>query len=225
MNANDTRDEQTAAQPMTRRERPYWVTAVAIIAVVAVIVVGGVWLANRFRPQVSVEPAPPLPAAVATTAPRVTQAPAAKVAVAAAVTPTPTLPGGLRIGNSPLEREIEAAYLRYWDVLAQAYFDLDGSHLTEVMAGEELRQTQEQIQQLKSQGRAAKVDVVHQMAFVKVAPESAQLYDQYLNRSVFLDTVTKEELKTSQPPTKEKLLFSMEKRDGQWKVVEGVRHE
>ena len=197
----------------------FWKVGLALLALIVVLIGGAFLLNQRLRPRVGIEPAP---TAVART--EVTPAPA-KSAPGPASTPTATLPGGLRVRSSPLEREIEAAYLHYWDVLAQAYLDLDASHLTEVMAGDELRRTQEQIQQLKAQGRAARLDVVHQMAFVKVSPERAEIYDQYLNRSVFLDAATKEELKTSQPPTTEKLSFTLEKTGSTWKVVEGVRHD
>ncbi len=216
----DDNVDQTASV-VERQPLAFWKVGLGLLALILVIVAAAVLLNQRLRPQVGIEPAPtPLPAVAATQGPEAT-----KVAAVAAVMATPTLPGGLRIGNSPLEREIEAAYLHYWDVRTQAYLALDSSRLPEVMANDELTRNQKQIADLKAQGRAAKLDVEHQIAFAKVAPDSAIVYDEYLNKSVFVDMVTKEELKTSEPPEREKISFDMQKIDGAWKVVGGVRHE
>jgi len=129
------------------------------------------------------------------------------------------------VATSPLEREIEAAYLHYWDVLAQAYLDTDTSHLSEVMSDPELSRQEKEIQDLKSQGRAAKLVAEHRIAFAKVSPESAVIYDEYLNRSVFVDPTTKQERPTSAPPETEKISFEMRKIDGTWRVVDGTRHD
>jgi hypothetical protein len=213
-------DDVNESLDLTETPRPsFWKVGLGLLSLVLVIVVGAFLLDQHLRPTVGIEPA-----ATANVVLGKTSLPTAIVSGSTA-TPTATPAGGLQVGNSPLEREIEAAYLRYWQVLTRAYLELDTSQLAEVMAGDELIRTEQQIQQLKAQGRAAKLDVVHQTAFVKVAPDSAIVYDQYLNRSVFMDAATKEELKTSQPPTTEKLSFHMEKVGGVWKVVEGVRHD
>lgn len=138
---------------------------------------------------------------------------------------TPTLPGGLRLADSPLEREVQAAYLRYWDVLTEANLSLDTSRLPEVTAGRELAQAQQQVEELKAKGKAAKVDVEHRIALAKVTPDEAVVADEYLNKSVYVDPVTKAEFKTTAPPTVEKLSFTLRKIDGEWKVVEAARHD
>ncbi|MFN8472168.1 MAG: hypothetical protein U0822_08270 [Anaerolineae bacterium] len=201
-----------------RRERPYWVTGVAILAVIGVIVVAGVWLANWFRPQVSVEPAQPLPAAVATTAPRATQVPAA--AAAPSVTPTK---GRLAVANTPLEREVEAAYLNYWRVYTDAMLNLDDSHLNEVLSGDALGWVRDEVRSAKADGRPVKIDVDHAYALTRTTPTSSTVVDQYVSRSVYVDPQTKQPLPRTDPPRRVQQSFDMQKMDGMWKVVGGSR--
>lgn len=212
--------------------RPFWLIGLALLGLVAFLLVGAFLMDRQLRPRVGIN-APQ----VAATAASATDVPAAIIppTVQSTVAPTPTVvavapnategPGGLRVATSPLELEIEAAYLHYWDVLAQAYLDTDSSHLAEVMSDPELsRQTQE-ISNLKSQGKAAKLIVEHRIAFAKVSPDSAVVYDEYLNRSVFIDPATKQERPTTAQPATEKISFEMTKIDGSWKVVDATRHD
>ena len=129
------------------------------------------------------------------------------------------------MATSPLEREIEDAYLRYWDVLKQAYLNLDTSHLAEVMAGAELSRQEQDIHALQAKGRAAKLEVDHRIAFLDSSSERAIIYDEYLNRSIFVDPVSKQEIPTKEAPATQKISFEMRKIDGTWKVVDGRRHD
>ena len=214
------------------RRRPFWVVDLALLGLVVVLLVGAFLLERQSRSQVGIEsppaaatgtsPAPGAGAGVQPTA-QPAAAPAATVVVAS---PTAVESGdGLRVASSPLEREIEAAYLHYWDVLAQAYLDADTTNLPEVMSGPELGRQEQQIQDLKAQGKAAKLVAEHRIAFAKVTPDDATVYDEYLNRSVFVDPITKQEHQTSAPPETEKISFEMRKIGGTWKVVDGTRHD
>ena len=86
------------------------------------------------------------------------------------------------------------------------------------------RQEQE-VSDLRAKGRAAKLEVDHHIAFASVSPEHAVVYDEYLNRSVFVDPVTKQELSTNAPPETEKISFELQRISGTWKVVDGAQHE
>lgn len=214
--------------------RSPWLVAAGVLGVVVLGLVLAFALDRRFRPTVAVEPTRPVAVMVPTAAPRA-QGPGGATAAATgavlslAATPrpglTPTLPGGLRLADSPLEREVEAAYLHYWDVRTQAFLNLDSSRLGEVMAGDELARAEKYIQDLRSQGRAAKMDVEHRIALPKVTPDEAVVYDEYLNKSVFVDSVTKQELKTDAPVETVKVSFYLSRIDGQWKVTGGARHD
>ena len=229
-------DQDVTGQKMgqTAPQRSPWLVAAGVLGVVLLGLVLAFALDRRFRPTIVVEPTRPVAVAMPTAAPQAqatvgATAAATGMAASLAATPmpgvTPTLPGGLRLADSPLEREVEAAYLRYWDVLAEANLSLDTSRLPEVMAGRELAQAQQQIEDFKAKGKAAKVDVEHRIALAKVTPTEAVVADEYLNKSVYVDPVTKAEFKTTSPPTVEKLSFTLRKIDGQWKVVEAVRND
>lgn len=134
-------------------------------------------------------------------------------------------PPGVRVATTPLEREVEDAYLRYWDVLKLAYLTLDTSRLSEVMAGAELSRQEAAIRDLQSKGRAAKLEVDHRMVFASVSPERAVVYDEYQNRSLFIDPATKQEFATKEAPGAEKISFELRKVSGSWKVVDGTRQD
>lgn len=212
---------------MNEPSRPWWPVGLALLGLVVVLLVGAVLVARQLRPQVGVEPVPQTPAAVQPTS-AARAAPAATAAVvavptAATAATSAALPG-VRIGTSALEREIEDAYLRYWEVLKQAYLSLDTSSLGEVTAGAELARQEQQIRDLRSRGRAAKLEVDHRIAFANVSAERAVVYDEYLNRSLFVDAATKQELPTKEQPETEKISFEMRKINGTWKVVDAAQH-
>lgn len=218
-------EDVTNEQPVEKgpQRLSYWIVGAGIIGLVILLVGVALLLDRRFRPAVGTEPAVTTMAVAQPTRSALiipTSSP-----VSTSVPAIATLPPGVRVANGPLEREIEAGYLRYWDVLIQAYLNLDTSHLGEVMAGDELARVQKEILDLKAQGKAAKLDVEHRIAFAKVAPDNAIVYDEYLNKSVYVDPTTKQELKTSEPATTEKISVYMQKVDGSWKVTGGVRHD
>lgn len=155
-----------------------------------------------------------------------------------AVVPGPSGPGesavageevvqAWRSTGSPLEVEVEAAYLRFWQVRRAAYLALDESRMLEVAAGPQLAREQENIRELRAGGRAARLDVEHSspIAFIELEPERAVVYDEYVDRSRLLDLTTKREVGTAGPADVEKLSFRMERIDGTtWKVVDSARH-
>jgi hypothetical protein len=190
---------------------------------VAVLLVGGLVAGRHFRSTVGTQPAPSIaaPASPATPATVAAPAVAASPAVSAPASAVPSLP----VSTDPLALEIEQAYLHYWDVRSQAFFNLDPTHLPEVMAGAELSRELQQMKDMQAQGRAGKVDVEHHILLGKVTPTSAVVYDEYLNRSVFVDASTKQVIPTSSPPITEKVSYEMQKIDGTWKVVDGAQHD
>lgn len=232
MSPDETLGEtQAGVDVSTGPRRPYWAVGLVLLAVVIVVLTAAFLLDRQLRPRVGIEATATTPAlAQAATPPTAALSPtvpaaATPAAPAAAVPTVAASPTGLPVASSPLEREIEEAYLRYWDVLTQAYLNLDTSRLSEVMSGAELARQEQQIRDLKAQGRAAKLEAQHRIAFVQVSADHAVIYDEYLNRSIFVDPVTKQELPTKEPPATEKISFEMRKINGNWKVVDGARHD
>ena len=206
----------------TSNGRPYWPIALALVVGVAALVTAGVMLSSRFRTPVGVQPAP----SIGIAASLVASSPAAAPAVSVGTNLQSQVQPSSSTSPSPaLAKEIEQAYLHYWDVRTQAYLNDDASHLSDVMAGAELSRAEKQIEDLTSHGRAGKLDVEHHMLVVSAAPDKAVIYDEYLNKSVFLNAATKQEIATSAPPSTEKISYNLQKIDGAWKVVDGQQHD
>ena len=219
-------DMTPGASPGGSSVRHSLLLAGGLLVVVLGLLTGGYFAAQRFRGTVGTQPAPSIAAAASPAGPPVlaSTAPSASPASVAASAASSALPS-LRVATDPLSQEIEQAYLHYWDIRAQAYLTLDPSHLGEVMAGAELSREAQQVKDFQTQGHAAKLDVDHHILLAKVAPDSAVVYDEYLNRSLFVDPKTGQVIPTSDPPITEKISFNLQKIDGVWKVVDGARHE
>jgi hypothetical protein len=162
------------------------------------------------------------PTAVPTTASSPTAAAAKPTSSAATPAGTPAATAAPSV-LTPLQKEIIEGYLLYWEVRIQAYYDLDTSQLGRVMAGAELAREEQQIHDLKARGRAAKLDIDHSFRITKGTADEAEVYDEYVNRSLFVDATTKVEMPTKETPPVEKVTFQMRKLDGSWKVVDGTR--
>lgn len=197
--------------------------ALGLLFAVAVLLVGGLLASRHFSGTVGTQPAPSIAAPAPSAAPAAVTAPA--VVASPSVSTAASAGPSLRVASDPLTLEIERAYLHYWDVRTQAYLDLDTSHLGEVMAGAELERMTQQIKDLQAKGRAVKVDVDHHYLLASTAADHAVVYDEYLNRSQFVDAATKQVIATSSPPATEKVSYDLQKIDGTWKVIGGALHD
>jgi hypothetical protein len=228
-----------AASPTPEPAAPrFWRIGLLLLAGVLVLLLGAFLLDRQLRPRVGVEP---LPASNATAPPGVataarTQAPGSQPgagtttgpqATAGTGTPSPATGASSPVASSPasLQREIETAYLRFWEVRAEALFIPDASRLPEVMAGPALDREREQIDQLRARGQAAKLVVEHHIALRSAGPTTAVVYDEYVNKSYLVDAQTKEPVGTPGPGGIAKVSYVLEKIDGSWKVVDGVVYE
>jgi hypothetical protein len=227
----------------TTPARPYWLVALVLLAVVAVVLGGTLLIGRQLRPPIGIEPAPTsVPQAQATAAvaapnPQVTPTVAAPAALPTTTAPPAATQGptqspatavatvATRSTASPLEREVAAAYLRYWDVRREAYLKMDPTLLPEVMAGAELTREIDYMAELRARGRGAKIDVEHNFTVVKATSDDAEVYDQYLNKSPLIDLATGREIPLSSPPVVRKISYELKKIDGKWKVVDGTQHE
>jgi galactokinase len=208
------------------------VIAGLFVALIAVLLVGGWYAGQHFRARVGIEPA--AGASMTSGAAPATAQVAAPAAVGAASSAAPTVASAaaaspsasaFRMATSPLEQEVEQAYLHYWDVRKEAFLNLDASLLGQVEAGAKLSRDQQQVEDFKAQGHAARLDVDHRIAIVKADPSRAIVYDEYLNKSVFVDAATKQDIPTASPPATEKISVDLQKMDGVWKVVDGAQHD
>jgi hypothetical protein len=92
-----------------------------------------------------------------------------------------------------VEGEVEAAYLRSWDVYADAVYhlELDEQALAEVYAGEHLETKRSEIEGRIADGRAALVVVEHDYEIQFLDASTAAVIDQYRNHQVLIDPDTK----------------------------------
>ena len=135
---------------------------------------------------------------------------------APAVSPTPTL---------SVEQEVSEAYLHYWEVYAEAVFNLDESRLPEVMTGPDLERAREEVEALRQRGRAAKIVVEHNFVILQLDPVAgtATVRDEYANRSYEVDGNTKEMI--GKPASGAVLTdtYFLVKEGGTWKIRDGIR--
>jgi len=154
-------------------------------------------------------PSTPTKAVVASTA---TALPSA---ISTAPAPSPT-------SDPALVAEVSQAFDRYWEIRAQALLELDTTHLPEVMGGDHLRVIAQRVDELRSQNRAIKTDIDHEIHVINVNTYSARIVDDYISNSVYVDPVTRDLL--SEPTSDElRVLYQLDKSDGTWKVVDSVQ--
>lgn len=121
--------------------------------------------------------------------------------------------------RSPLVPEIVTAYLHYWDVRTQAFRSLDPTRLPDVLADPALSQDRDRIAQLRNLRQAVQLQGEHSISIAQLASDTALLVDQFANRSVAIDPATGREI-PGLAPALQKLVYTLRKIDGVWKVVE-----
>lgn len=241
----DTSDRENPSTAYARFPAP--VVAVVLAAILAVLLAFGFYANANLRPQGIVVPTPvaaaalptqtlaPTAAAVvqptATTAaatPSVGLTPVAQVRETATseAMPVPTVsPFAVtaRATVSPeLQTEVGDAYQTYWQVRAEALYDLDTTHLPEVMAGDHLASAEDLIAQLRIEGRAILTDVTHKYVVLDATSDTATVLDEYVDNSVYVDPLTHDKLTQPQGDTL-KEQYEMNKIDEAWKVVTLIR--
>jgi hypothetical protein len=132
-----------------------------------------------------------------------------------AATPRPTV-------SPELAAEVSSAYQQYWQIRAEALYDLDSSRLQEVMAGEHLAAAEELIAQLRSEGRAIRTDVTHNYVVLEATQTRAEIADEYTDDSIYVDMTSRQSL-TGPVGALVKEQYQMDKIDGSWRVVNLVR--
>ena len=143
-------------------------------------------------------------------------------ALSAAAQPAPTL-------DPTAQAEVLQAYQHYWEESTLALRDLDPALLDGVAVGKELSGLTSYIDDLHSQGRAIRTHVFHHIYVLSVTPQEAVITDEYEDRSIYIDAITKEPLDPSVPEPQRgpivKVRKLLQKVDGIWKVAGGQLYE
>jgi hypothetical protein len=165
--------------------------------------------------------APAVPTAALTPLVQVGDAGATPAVASAATAETPK---PLPTVEPTLAAEVSSAYERYWQVRSEALLDLDKTHLSEAMSGDHLASTSQLIDELSGENRAIQTNVDHDYEVIQASEESAEVYDDYLSSSYYVDPRSGKEL--TDPATDElRVLYQLIHTDGVWKVVDSVRAE
>ena len=93
-----------------------------------------------------------------------------------------------------VEGEVEAAYLRSWDVYADAVLRLDDSRLAEVYSGPALLIRTDEIADLARDRTPVRVALEHDYEIVVLNATNAVVLENYRNHSVLLDGSTMQPL-------------------------------
>ena len=135
--------------------------------------------------------------------------PSATVGTAAPSTTSTTL---------SVEEEVEAAYLRSWEVYARAVRTFDTSELSDVYVGEALDSRLAEVERLRVANTPARMDVDHEITITIADDATAIVHDDYFNRSVLLDGATGEPIEDV-PNETVRREYLMRRVDQQWKVA------
>jgi hypothetical protein len=119
-----------------------------------------------------------------------------------------------------VEGEVEAAYLRSWDVYADAVYDLvlDEDALAEVFAEDHLETKRTEIQRRIDNREAALVRIEHDYSIDPVDEQTALLVDEYTNHQVLIDPDTKEPIEKD-PNEVVADVVTLKYIDGAWRVT------
>jgi hypothetical protein len=122
--------------------------------------------------------------------------------------------------QTAIEGQVEAAYLRSWDVYADAVYhlQLDEQALAEVYAEEGLENIRAEIEGRIVERRAAHVAVDHNYQVVITNEAIASVIDQIVNHQILIDPETKEPLEPD-PNDRQVLNFVMRRIGDTWKVT------
>ena len=121
-----------------------------------------------------------------------------------------------------VEQEVERAYLKSWDVYAEAVRYLKKTDLAGIFGGEYLATVTSEIDERAAERRPSRVEVEHDYRITVESRDRATVVDSYRNHSVQLDPTTGEPV---EPDPNELLVetYTMERIGGQWKVVRVTR--
>ena len=133
-------------------------------------------------------------------------------------TTTTTQPLPANAPPTTTEDEVEAAYLRSWDVYADAMLRLDPSRLGEVYSGVALETRQREVASLATFGTPARMRVDHDYEIVVLNADDALVLETYVNHSVLLDGTTMEPIEPD-PNNVLKREYVLRRESSGWRVA------
>ena len=120
------------------------------------------------------------------------------------------------------EEQVEAAYLKSWDVYTNAVRDLDTSRLEQIYAERALEMVRDEVNELRDAGTPVVVKVEHDLHVQIVSESEALVRDQYVNRNYRIDAAGKPIDDQDDPGTYLET-YQMRRVSGAWLVIRIVR--
>ncbi len=123
-----------------------------------------------------------------------------------------------------VEGQVEAAYLKSWDVYADAVYNLklDEPALAEVYADPLLGVLRGEVESRIKERRAAHVLVEHEYSIELTGADTAAVIDRYVNHQVLIDATTKQPVEAD--PNKTLVdAFTLRRVTGRWLVFDQRR--
>lgn len=206
------------ARTEDNRGRPYWLVGIVLLGALVVVFGAALALDRTLRPSVGIErvAAPEDQGSTMAASPRAVTPPSPQRSPTGQMATDAETEAGAEL---PISAAVERAYLRYWDVYSTALSTLDVNRLPQAMAGDELADARRQVQDLRSQGRRATVDVQHDYVVVPLGETRATVHDRYRNRSYMVDARTGERVQSPGEGRIVEIAAQLELVDGTWKVT------
>jgi hypothetical protein len=137
---------------------------------------------------------------------------------------SPPSPTGNSVTPTDVRAQVEQAYLRAWDVWADALLRLDPSRLPQVLTGKALELVTAQVNEQRRMNQPVRVRAEHNYRIVLVNATTASVDDHYINHNVRLDPKT---LKPIEADPNEPIhrTFTMKLVDGTWKIAEIIEYK
>jgi hypothetical protein len=129
-----------------------------------------------------------------------------------------TTPSSTTSTTLSVEAEVEAAYLKSWDVFATAAYDLETDGLESAYSGPALEVVTKNIERYITNNTPVRFRADHDFD-IEVKDDLAQVRDTYVNHGVLLDAQT---MQPTEPDPNETLteIYLMQRIDGAWKVID-----
>lgn len=202
-----------------------------LLATLALLLYGASLLGTRLRPPLDRIPVATfaarqgiaLPENRTGPAPFATPLWAPPIASPARATPGRTTPQGEAPTPPPVAAEVVTAYLRAWDVWAEACLTLDLVPLGRTFAPPELDRARAYVQQLGASGRLLQLAAAHRVTILQFDGDTALLLDELTDRSLYLDPVTRRPLPAGAqptPPGAERVYCRLQRTGSGWRVSE-----
>lgn len=114
--------------------------------------------------------------------------------------------------------QVEQAYLKGWDVWADALVNLDASVLREAFTGRALQLITAQVAEQKEKNQPVRIRAEHNYTITLIDAQTASVDDRYINHNVRLDQNTLEPIEAD-PDNPEHRSFTLKLVDGTWKIA------